>query len=57
MKLAFLVNNFYAYGGMDKKFLRIIYACVEQGFAVHVFTMSWQGARPEGVEVTIVHTQ
>ncbi|MDA3970696.1 MAG: glycosyltransferase family 4 protein [Desulfobulbaceae bacterium] len=57
MKLAFLVNNFYPYGGMEKNFLRIIYACIDQGFAVHVFTMSWQGARPEGVEVTIVPTQ
>lgn len=54
MKLAFLINNYYPYGGMEKNFLRIVKACLAEGFDLHIFTMSWQGEKPEGATVTLV---
>ncbi len=54
MKLAFLINNYYPYGGMEKNFLRIVKACLTEGFDLHIFTMSWQGEKPEGATLTLV---
>lgn len=54
MKVAFLINNFYPYGGMEKNFLRIVYACLEKGFDVQIFTMSWTGDQPKGADVVLV---
>ena len=54
MQLAFLINNFYPFGGMEKNFLRIVHACLEHGLNVHIFTMSWQGEQPDGAHVTLV---
>ncbi len=54
MKLAFLLNNFYPYGGLEKSFLRIVHACRYKGHQVMVFTMSWQGEKPQGVEVVLL---
>ncbi|OKY75616.1 MAG: hypothetical protein BM485_07790 [Desulfobulbaceae bacterium DB1] len=54
MKLAFLINNYYPYGGLEKNFLRIARACLDRGHTVTVFTMSWQGEKPEGLAVVLV---
>lgn len=54
MKLAFLINNYYPFGGMEKNFLRIVQACLRAQFEVRIFTMSWQGEQPEGAEVILV---
>ncbi|MBI5559323.1 MAG: glycosyltransferase family 4 protein [Deltaproteobacteria bacterium] len=56
MKLAFLINNYYPYGGLEKNFLRIARACLDRGHVVTVFTMSWQGERPVDLEVVLVPT-
>ncbi|MBW1792583.1 MAG: glycosyltransferase, partial [Deltaproteobacteria bacterium] len=54
MKLAFLLNNFYPYGGLEKSFLRIAHACRCNGHQVTVFTMSWEGEKPQGVEIVLL---
>ena len=54
MKLAFLLNNFYPYGGLEKSFLRIAHACSCNGHQVTVFTMSWEGEKPQGVEIVLL---
>ncbi len=54
MKLAFIINNYYPFGGLEKNFLRIALACRDRGHTVQVLTMSWQGARPEGIPVRLV---
>lgn len=54
MKLAFLLNNFYPYGGLEKNFLRIVHACRHKGHQVTVFTMSWQGEQPQGVDIVLL---
>jgi UDP-glucose:(heptosyl)LPS alpha-1,3-glucosyltransferase len=54
LKLAFLINNYYPFGGMEKNFLRIVKACVKAQFEVQIFTMSWQGEQPEDAEVILV---
>jgi len=54
VKLAFIINNYYPFGGLEKNFLRIALACRDRGHSVQVLTMAWQGARPEGVSVRLV---
>ena len=54
MKLAFLLNNFYPYGGLEKNFLRIVNACIENGHSVTIFTMSWAGEKISGVEIILL---
>ncbi len=54
MKLAFIINNYYPFGGLEKNFLRIAMACRDRGHSVQVLTMAWQGARPEGISVHLV---
>ncbi len=54
MKLAFLINNFYPYGGLEKNFLRIVRACADNGHDIKIFTMSWQGDKPENAEIILL---
>ena len=47
MKLAFFIFNYFPYGGLERNFLRISDAALKKGHHVDVYTMSWQGARPQ----------
>lgn len=46
MKLAFCLFKYFPYGGMQRDFLRIAKECVRRGHHVEVYTMSWEGERP-----------
>lgn len=52
MRLAFLIFNYFPYGGLERNFLRITAEAVARGHGVDVYTMGWQGERP-GAGVTI----
>ncbi len=54
MQLAFLINNFYPFGGLEKNFLRIVHACLEKGHKIKIFTMSWEGEQPPGMEIELL---
>ena len=54
LRLAFCVLKFFPYGGMQRNLLRIAQACRARGHAVDVFTMDWQGPRPEGIQVAVL---
>ncbi|MEA3546806.1 MAG: glycosyltransferase family 4 protein [Thermodesulfobacteriota bacterium] len=54
LKLAFLLNNFYPYGGLEKSFLHIVHACISNKHQVTIFTMSWEGEKPQHVEVVLL---
>jgi len=54
LRLAFCVLKYFPYGGMQRNLLRIAQACRARGHAVEVFAMDWQGARPEGIRVTLL---
>ena len=54
MKLAFVLYKYFPYGGLQRDMLRIAEFCRREGHAVRVFTMSWEGDLPEGMQVEIV---
>ena len=47
MKLAFFIFNYFPYGGLERNFLRIAEQAIDQGHSVDVYTMGWQGQRPQ----------
>jgi UDP-glucose:(heptosyl)LPS alpha-1,3-glucosyltransferase len=52
MKLAFVLFKYFPYGGLQRDMLRIAQACQQRGYAIDVYTMSWQGEIPAGFRVT-----
>ena len=54
MKFAFTLFNYYPYGGLERNFLRIAKTCLARGHQVHVFTMRWQGEKPDAIRLTTV---
>ncbi|HHH13392.1 MAG TPA: glycosyltransferase [Thiolapillus brandeum] len=54
MKLAFVAFKYFPHGGMQNNLLRMARECAARGHQVHVYTMSWGGERPEGVEVHLL---
>lgn len=45
MKIAFCLLNYFAYGGLQRDFMRIAKECVRRGHEVHVYTTRWDGER------------
>lgn len=54
MTLAFLIYSYFPYGGQQRDFMRVLRECMQRGHQLTVYTMKWQGERPEGVNIVIV---
>ncbi len=54
MNLAFCLYKFFPFGGLERNFLRISSLCAERGHSIHVFTMSWEGPKPDDYNITII---
>ena len=54
MKLAFCLNYYFPFGGLQRDFLRIAMVCQSRGHSITVYTMHWEGERPEGFAINIV---
>ena len=54
MKLAFCLNYYFPFGGLQRDFLRIATVCQSRGHSITVYTMHWEGERPEGFSIKIV---
>jgi UDP-glucose:(heptosyl)LPS alpha-1,3-glucosyltransferase len=54
MKLAFCLFKYFPFGGMQRNFLRIAETCLKRGHEISVFTLDWQGERPQGLNVKIL---
>ena len=54
MKLAFCLFKYFPYGGLERDFLRIALACQQREHIIHVFTMSWEGAVPDGIKLHLI---
>lgn len=54
MTIAFVLYNYFPYGGLQRDFLKIVRECLQRGHEISVFTMEWTGSLPEGVDVQIV---
>ncbi|MBU0909763.1 MAG: glycosyltransferase family 4 protein [Proteobacteria bacterium] len=51
MKLAICLFNYFPYGGLERNFLKISRECLARGHAVHVYTMGWEGEKPDNIKV------
>ena len=54
MKLAFCLNYYFPFGGLQRDFLRIAKICQSRGHSIYVYTMHWEGERPEGFSINII---
>lgn len=54
MNIAFCLYKYFPYGGLQRDFLRVALTVASRGHHVQVFTQSWQGERPEGLEIILV---
>lgn len=54
MNLAFCLYKYFPFGGLQRDFLNIAQACARQGHHIRVYTLSWQGEKPDGFEIIAV---
>ncbi len=54
MKLAFCIFKYSPFGGLQGDFLRIAAECLRRGHEVIVYTRSWDGAVPEGLDIRLI---
>ena len=54
MKLAFLIYQYFPFGGQQRDFMRILLRCREAGHQLQVYCLRWEGEAPEGVELITV---
>jgi len=52
--VAFTLFKYFPFGGLQRDFLRVAVECVRRGFGVRVYTLSWEGSVPEGIDVVEV---
>ncbi|MFT7244048.1 MAG: UDP-glucose:(heptosyl)LPS alpha-1,3-glucosyltransferase [Candidatus Azotimanducaceae bacterium] len=53
-EFAFCLFKYFPYGGLQRDFIRVALQCRDRGYTIRVYTLSWQGEIPEGIEVVIV---
>jgi UDP-glucose:(heptosyl)LPS alpha-1,3-glucosyltransferase len=54
MKIAFILFKYFPFGGLQRDFFRIASVCAQRGHEIAVYTLSWQGFKPDDFNVTIV---
>ena len=54
MKLAFCLYKYFPYGGLQRDFLRIAEACYQRGHRIRVYALSWQGDKPDFIDLKII---
>jgi UDP-glucose:(heptosyl)LPS alpha-1,3-glucosyltransferase len=52
--LAFVLFKYFPFGGMQRDFLRIAATCRQRGYAVRVYALSWQGEKPDWLDLVTV---
>lgn len=51
MKLAFLIYQYFPFGGQQRDFMRILMRCRQAGHQLRVYSLRWEGEVPHGVEL------
>lgn len=54
MKFAFIIFKYFPFGGMQRDMLRTANELLKRGHQVEVFTLSWQGDTPAGIQVHVL---
>jgi UDP-glucose:(heptosyl)LPS alpha-1,3-glucosyltransferase len=57
LTLGFVLYGYFPFGGLQRDCLNIARACVRRGHRVLVLTRTWEGDRPEGIEVALLGRQ
>ncbi len=53
-KLAFVLFKYFPHGGLQRDMLKIALECRDRGCDITIYTMIWEGARPEGIKVVVL---
>lgn len=53
-EMAFCLWKYFPLGGLQHDFLRTALRCQALGFRVRIYTLSWQGRIPDGMDVVVV---
>lgn len=54
MHLSFLIYSYFPFGGLQRDFLRVAKECLSRGHNITVYTLSWDGDIPDGINVILV---
>jgi|TARA_B110000037_G_scaffold55914_1_gene68352 UDP-glucose:(heptosyl)LPS alpha-1,3-glucosyltransferase len=54
MQLSFLIYSYFPFGGLQRDFLRVATECMSRGHSITVYTLSWDGNIPDGMNVILV---
>jgi UDP-glucose:(heptosyl)LPS alpha-1,3-glucosyltransferase len=54
LNLAFCLFKYFPFGGLQGDFLQIAKICLSHGHKVDVYTITWNGEKPEGLNVILV---
>ncbi len=54
MRLAFCLIKYFPHGGLQRSCLQIAEECLRRGHGVRIFTLAWDGAVPDGLEVEVL---
>ncbi len=54
MKFAFCLFKYFPSGGLQRGFLQLAQVCAARGHQIDVYTGSWEGERPENLNISIV---
>jgi UDP-glucose:(heptosyl)LPS alpha-1,3-glucosyltransferase len=54
MKLAFVLYKYFPFGGLQRDMLQIAGTCRARGHEIHIYTLSWEGERPDDMTVHVL---
>lgn len=54
MRFGFILYKYFPFGGLQRDLMRIAQECHRRGHDVIVYTMDWQGPRPEWMHVRVL---
>ncbi|MEQ9880614.1 glycosyltransferase family 4 protein [Pectobacterium brasiliense] len=54
MNIAICLYKYFPFGGLQRDFYNIAQACVKLGHHVRVYVLSWQGEKPDNLEIIFV---
>jgi UDP-glucose:(heptosyl)LPS alpha-1,3-glucosyltransferase len=53
-RLAFAIQRYFRFGGLQRDLLRVALACCERGHEVHILAAAWEGPQPADVRVHLL---
>ena len=54
LKLAFCLFKYFPFGGLQVNFINIAKECMARGHKIVAYTISWEGEKPEGLDIRIL---